>query len=121
MNKPHAYGKQWGSTAFDNDSVTYNRYIVNAPQRIIGYEKAMLCLKMLNPIDFHYRRPFSLKCHAMIYNQIESFCKDWSAIGINTENFIRYLVETHLIDEVGGPGVIRDIFQNLEVMGGIPQ
>jgi hypothetical protein len=121
MNKPHDSGNnQWGNTAFDDTNVTYNRWIVNAPQRIIGYEKAMLCLKMLNPDSFHYRRPFSLKHHAIIYNQINEFCKSWSGYGINAENFIQYLTTSHLIDEVGGPAAIRDIFQNLEVMGGLP-
>ena len=119
--KPHAHGKQWGSTAFDNNSITYNKNIVNAPQRIVGYEKAMLCLKMLYPQSYYYRRPFSVKCHAMIYNLIEPFCTAYGAYGINTENFILYLTDTGVIDNVGGPGAIRDIFQNLEVMGGIPQ
>ena len=121
MNKPHTYGKQWGNKAVDNNNVTYNKNIVNAPQRIIGYEKAMLCLKMLHPNDFHYRRPFSIKNHAMIYNQIAAFCTAYFSVGINAENFIRYLTDSHLIDAVGGSAVIRDIFQNLEVMGGIPQ
>jgi len=114
--KPHANGKQWGNKASDNN-ITYNKRIINAPQRILENEKLVLCQKMLYGKGFTHTRPFSDKRHSWIYNSIEPFYECYEATGISTENFIQYLKSVHDLDGVGGENFIRHIFQNLEVEG----